>query len=104
MMRKLILLGLFIVMIPFALSAQNIRVSGVVLDADNEPLPGVNVIETGTTNGTITDIDGKYELSLPSDATITFSYIGFTNHVEASTDAHLFLQLHFSRTIRRSTK
>ena len=69
-------------LIPFALSAQNIRVSGTVLDADNEPLPGVNVVQTGTTNGTITDIDGKYEISVPSDATLTFSYIGYNNHVE----------------------
>ncbi len=81
-MRKLFLLGLFILMIPFALSAQNIRVSGKVLDADNGPLPGVNVVQTGTTNGTITDIDGNYSIEVPSDATLTFSYIGFTNHVE----------------------
>ncbi len=76
------MLGLFILMIPFALYAQNIQVSGTVLDANNEPLPGVNVVQTGTTNGTITDLDGKYSLSVPSDATLTFSYIGFTNHVE----------------------
>jgi TonB-linked SusC/RagA family outer membrane protein len=69
-------------LIPFALSAQNIRVSGTVLDADNEPLPGVNVVQTGTTNGTITDIDGKYEISVPSDATLTFSYIGCVSHTE----------------------
>ncbi|MBR4325021.1 MAG: SusC/RagA family TonB-linked outer membrane protein, partial [Bacteroidales bacterium] len=81
-MRRLLMLGLFILMIPFALSAQNIQVSGTVLDANNEPLPGVNVVQTGTTNGTITDLDGKYSINVPSDATLTFSYIGFTNHVE----------------------
>ena len=69
-------------MIPFALNAQNISVSGTVLDSNNEPLPGVNVVQTGTTNGTITDLDGKYTISVPSNATLTFSYIGFTNHVE----------------------
>ena len=63
-------------LIPFALSAQNIRVSGTVLDAENSPLPGVNVIQTGTTNGTITDLDGKYEIEVPSDASLTFSFIG----------------------------
>ena len=77
----MLMLGLFILMIPFALSAQ-ISVSGTVLDSNNEPLPGVNVVQTGTTNGTITDLDGKYTISVPSDATLTFSYIGFTNHVE----------------------
>ena len=76
------MMGLFLLMIPFALYAQNIQVTGTVLDANNEPLPGVNVVQTGTTNGTITDLDGKYSLSVPSDATLTFSYIGFTNHVE----------------------
>ncbi|MBR3713810.1 MAG: SusC/RagA family TonB-linked outer membrane protein, partial [Bacteroidales bacterium] len=81
-MRRLLMLGLFILMIPFALQAQNIQVSGTVLDANNEPLPGVNVVQTGTTNGTITDLDGKYSINVPSDATLTFSYIGFTNHVE----------------------
>ena len=81
-MRRLLLMGLFLLMIPFALYAQNIQVTGTVLDANNEPLPGVNVVQTGTTNGTITDLDGKYSLSVPSDATLTFSYIGFTNHVE----------------------
>jgi len=81
-MRRLLMLGLFILMIPFALQAQNIQVSGTVLDANNEPLPGVNVVQTGTTNGTITDLDGKYTINVPSDATLTFSYIGFTNHVE----------------------
>ena len=69
-------------LIPFALNAQNIRVSGTVLDDQNEPLPGVNVIQVGTTNGTITDIDGKYELQVPSDAQLTFSFIGFSNHTE----------------------
>ena len=77
----MLMLGLFILMIPFALSAQ-ISVSGTVLDSNNEPLPGVNVVQTGTTNGTITDLDGKYTLSVPSDATLTFSYIGYNNHVE----------------------
>ena len=81
-MRRLLMLGLFILMIPFALQAQNIQVSGTVLDANNEPLPGVNVVQTGTTNGTITDLDGKYTINVPSDATLTFSYIGFTNHEE----------------------
>lgn len=77
----MLLLGLFILMIPFALKAQ-ISVSGTVLDANNDPLPGVNVVQTGSTNGTITDLDGKYTINVPSDATLTFSYIGFNNHVE----------------------
>lgn len=52
--------------------------SGRVTDTNNEPLIGVNIVEKGTTNGTITDIDGQYSLSVPANATIVFSYIGFT--------------------------
>ena len=58
--------------------ASSITVSGTVFDAfTNEPLIGVTVVQTGTQNGTITDIDGKYSIECPSDATLTFSYIGY---------------------------
>ena len=53
------------------------QVSGVVMDKDlNEPLPGANVVEKGTTNGTITDMDGKYSLQVADNAILVFSYIG----------------------------
>ncbi|MDD6000607.1 MAG: TonB-dependent receptor [Bacteroidales bacterium] len=82
-MRQFFLLGLLTLLFPFALSAQNITVSGKVFDAStNEPLVGVTVVQTGTQNGTITDIDGNYNISVPSDASLTFSYIGYiTNTV-----------------------
>jgi len=51
-------------------------VSGIVTDADNTPLIGVNVVETGTSNGTVTDIDGGYELTINGNS-ITFSYTGY---------------------------
>ena len=77
-MRQFFLLGLLTLLFPFALSAQNITVSGKVFDANsNEPLVGVTVVQTGTQNGTITDINGNYSLSCPGDASITFSYIGY---------------------------
>lgn len=53
-------------------------VKGTVISADDDmPLIGVSVVEQGTTNGTVTDIDGNYELEVAKDATIQFSYIGF---------------------------
>ena len=77
-MRQFFLLGLLTLLFPFALSAQNITVSGKVFDASsNEPLIGVTVVQTGTQNGTITDIDGNYTISCPGDASLTFSYIGY---------------------------
>lgn len=61
------------------LSAQNsVTVQGQILDATSrEPLIGVSVLEKGTTNGTITDFDGKFSLKVNAGATVSFSYIGY---------------------------
>ena len=62
-----------------AVYAQDIQIKGTVVSgADNEPLPGVNVVVKGNaTTGTITGIDGEFALSVPSDAILSISYIGF---------------------------
>lgn len=57
--------------------AGKISVQGVVVDTKGEPLIGVSILESGTTNGTITDIDGKFTLSVYSKALIELSYIGY---------------------------
>lgn len=58
--------------------AQN-RVTGTVTDKSGMPLPGVNVLEKGTTNGSITDVDGKFIINhVEKGKTLLFSYIGFT--------------------------
>ena len=57
--------------------AQN-KVTGTVTDKTGAPLPGVNVLEKGTTNGSITDVDGKYSINVEKGKTLMFSYIGFT--------------------------
>lgn len=59
--------------------AQNVRIiKGIVKDANNEPLPGATVQIKGTTTGVVTDIDGKYSLTVPSDpnATLIISFVG----------------------------
>lgn len=53
------------------------RVSGTVLDNTGLPLPGVNVIETGTSNGTQTDFDGNYTLNIQGSRELNYSYVGF---------------------------
>ncbi|MBT1699145.1 TonB-dependent receptor [Fulvivirgaceae bacterium PWU4] len=59
-------------------AAVDITVSGKVSDEDNLPLPGVNVILKGTSEGTTTDVDGKYSISVPNaDAVLVFSFIGY---------------------------
>jgi TonB-dependent starch-binding outer membrane protein SusC len=60
-----------------SLSAQTFRVTGTVTSAeDGSSLPGVTVAVEGTTQGTVTDINGQYELTASSDATLVFSFIG----------------------------
>ncbi|MDO4196973.1 MAG: SusC/RagA family TonB-linked outer membrane protein, partial [Prevotellaceae bacterium] len=56
---------------------QTKKVTGTVVDATGEPVIGATVMQKGTTNGTVTDIDGNYTLSVPSGATLVISYIGF---------------------------
>ncbi|MDD2438091.1 MAG: TonB-dependent receptor [Massilibacteroides sp.] len=56
---------------------QKKRITGVVVDVLGEPIIGANVIEKGTINGMITDMDGKFVLEVASDASIHVSYIGY---------------------------
>ncbi|WP_234998076.1 SusC/RagA family TonB-linked outer membrane protein [Parabacteroides sp. Marseille-P3160] len=56
---------------------QKKRISGTVTDPSGEPIIGANVIEKGTTNGVITDLDGKFSLELPSNAILQVSFVGY---------------------------
>lgn len=56
--------------------AQN-TVTGQVTDSNDEALPGVNVLVAGTTTGAITDIDGNYQIRVPDDAALIFSFVGY---------------------------
>ena len=59
------------------MSWANVNVRGVVIQAsDREPVIGASVLEVGTSNGTITDIDGAYELTVGDNATLEVSYVG----------------------------
>ncbi|MDO4950376.1 MAG: SusC/RagA family TonB-linked outer membrane protein, partial [Bacteroidales bacterium] len=69
-------------------------VSGVVTDVSGEPIPGVNVLEKGTTNGTITDLDGQYSLTCQPKATLVFSFVGYsTKEIAVSNQSKLNVQL-----------
>ncbi len=65
-----------------ALWAQNVKVEGTVLDNEGFPLVQAAVFEKGTTNGVITDYDGHYSISVPSDAVLVYSFQGFTDQEE----------------------
>lgn len=64
-----------------ALGQQEMTVRGRVTDTQGEPLPGVNIVVKGTTTGTITDVDGNYELNVPdpSNAVLVFKFVGFAD-------------------------
>lgn len=57
--------------------AQTSEVRGTVKDASGESLIGVNVVRKGTSDGTVTDLEGNFVLKAPANATLVFSYIGF---------------------------
>lgn len=73
----LTLLLAFVVQFTFA---QEKVVTGTVIDEDGLPLPGVNVIEKGTNNGTQTNFDGDYTISAEEGSVLVFSYVGFTTY------------------------
>ncbi len=79
-MRKFITL-LGIMFLSIGLFAQSQTISGTVTNAETgETIPGVNILVKGTTNGTLTDVDGKYTLDVSADAEVlVFSYVGFVN-------------------------
>lgn len=68
------LLMAFVVHLGFA---QERSVRGTITDENGSPLPGVNVVERGTTNGTQTDFDGNYAINVQSGQTLVFSYLGY---------------------------
>ena len=72
-----------------SISQQSAKITtqGTIVDAQGEPLIGVSILEVGTTNGTITDIDGKFTLQVASGATLEISYIGYkTQQLPATPD------------------
>ena len=81
-MQKLVK-GLLAIMLLFCttLTFAQTTVSGTVTDATNAPLIGVNVLVKGTSNGAITDVDGKYVLQqVPANAVLVFTYVGYLPH------------------------
>ena len=56
-------------------------ITGNIISEDNEPLVGATVIELGTDNGTVTDLDGSYSITVADDASIQYSYTGYQTQV-----------------------
>jgi len=80
---RLVLTTAFFLLCSTLMLAQN-KVSGTVLDAAGEPLIGVSVLEAGTTNGVVTDFNGKFTLTVKQGARLTISYVGYTSQTVAA--------------------
>lgn len=88
-----ILFALMAMLFSFSAFAQQLTVTGQVLDAQKEPLIGVSVLEKGTSNGTITDLDGNFTLNVSPDGTLVFSYVGYkTQELKASRQMQITLE------------
>lgn len=88
MMKKNRLLNWATLLLPlllFSLSSygQIGSIQGIVTDDTDVPMPGVNIIVKGTTNGTVTNIDGKYQIKASSTDVLIFSFIGYKNQESA---------------------
>lgn len=82
----LVFIGLFVTMMA---SAQQFTVKGTVKDATGEPIIGANVMVKGTSNGTITDIDGNYSISgANSSSVLVFTFIGYKSQEVACKGQH----------------
>lgn len=76
---------LLVAFISLSAFAQKQTITGRIIDINNEAIIGASILEKGTTNGTITDFDGKFSLEVSSKATLVISYIGYkTQEIKAS--------------------
>ena len=88
---KKVLASVFALVLSLSVAFAQVRVSGTVYDNNGEALAGAGVTEKGTTNGTMTDLNGKYTLTVKEGATLVFSFIGFQNQevqVKKNTPPH----------------
>lgn len=73
-----------------ALQQQKRKITGVITDKEGFPLPGANVVEEGTTNGIITDLEGNFSLEVSDNAVLQISYIGYTTRKIAVNNQNSF--------------
>lgn len=76
--------------------AQSKAIQGKVLSGeDKTPIPGVSILEKGTTSGTVTDAEGNYSLTVKENAVLVFSFVGYTSQevpVSGQTQLDITLQ------------
>lgn len=91
---KVVILLLIFVGVSTVTFAQLVNVTGTVVDAtDGSPLPGVTVLQKGTSNGTTTNMDGQYSLSVDMGQTLVFSFVGYASSEVLIENALINVQL-----------
>ena len=90
MIEKPLVLLFLLCLFPLGISAQSI-VKGIVSDESGEPVIGATIRVVGTNEGTVTDLDGNFQVSAKSNAQLSVSYIGYvTQKVNVGGDKRLF--------------
>ena len=78
-MKRFLILAFSLLFCVNMFAQERVTVTGVVTDASDYPLVGVGVVQQGTTNGVITDIDGRYSIEVPAGSVIEFSCLGYNS-------------------------
>ena len=87
-----VIMSLLLLMYCAGVMAQTADVSGKVIDEQGEPVIGASVVQKGTSNGTVTDIDGNFTFKAPQSATLVVSYVGYKS-VEVKAGVGIKVQL-----------
>lgn len=77
MIKILLFATVFILQINVVAQDQNITVNGLIIDETGLPIPGVSVIEKGTSNGVVTNFDGEYSIEVSPEAVLVFNFMGY---------------------------
>lgn len=92
-MKKRLMMFLSLLLIGISAAIAQTRITGVVKDDSGEPVIGAIISVKGTQNGTITDVDGKFSLSVQQNSTLTISYVGMiSQEIKAKTNMEIVLQ------------
>jgi hypothetical protein len=74
---RVVFMMLPMLLLSFLTYAQTGQVRGIVTDENGSPIPGANVVVKGTTNGNMTDLNGRYQVNADSKSTLVFTFIGY---------------------------
>ena len=89
-LKRLMTVALVLLLcVPFAMAQVQVKVTGKVVDNLGVPMIGVSILEKGTTNGVVTDIDGNYSLNAAVEGTLVFSYVGYVTQEHPVKDGTL---------------